>query len=224
MTARLVEPEWLDELPVEDPGAIGSRRDLRRLNWFMNHAAIMSAALRAFPKPSRVVDLGAGDGAFTLKLAISAQWKNVEVVLVDRSATISPDVRRAFQALDCSVSCIQQDVFDALEIVGSADGILANLFLHHFKDIALQRLFSIAALRCRWLVACEPRRSAMALTASRLVGLIGCNAVTRHDAVASVRAGFRADEISEQWPANGDWSLKERPAGLFSHLFVASRS
>jgi hypothetical protein len=55
-----------------------------------------------------------------------------------------------------------------------------------------------------------------------MLGAIGCNDVTRHDAVASVRAGFRDGQLSALWPA-GPWKLTERGAGLFSHLFVARR-
>jgi hypothetical protein len=51
--------------------------------------------------------------------------------------------------------------------------------------------------------------------------LIGCNAVTRHDAAASVRAGFAGRELSALWPARPGWRLREGRAGLFSHLFVA---
>jgi hypothetical protein len=53
--------------------------------------------------------------------------------------------------------------------------------------------------------------------------LIGCNGVTRHDADVSVRAGFRARELTDLWPAAGDWHLREAPCGLFSHNFLASK-
>ena len=49
-------------------------------------------------------------------------------------------------------------------------------------------------------VACEPRRSAFALLGARMVFALGANDVTRHDAVASVRAGFRGRELSGLWP------------------------
>jgi hypothetical protein len=52
---------------------------------------------------------------------------------------------------------------------------------------------------------------------------LGCNDVTRHDAVASVHAGFRDQEISEHWPRNPDWITDETTAGLFLHRFVALR-
>jgi hypothetical protein len=64
----------------------------------------------------------------------------------------------------------------------------------------------------------------MPLLASRLVGLVGANAVTRADAVLSVRAGFRGKELSALWPASGaEWLLEESAAGPFCHRFVAIR-
>ena len=57
------------------------------------------------------------------------------------------------------------------------------------------------------------------MRAAKLVGLIGCNSVTRHDAVVSVRAGFTNRELSDLWPTQGAWLLQEQRAGLFSHLF-----
>ena len=43
---RVVQPELLDDLPPTDRRAIHSRADLRRLNFIMRHAAIISRACR----------------------------------------------------------------------------------------------------------------------------------------------------------------------------------
>jgi hypothetical protein len=56
-----------------------------------------------------------------------------------------------------------------------------------------------------------------------LLGFIGCNDVSRHDAKISVRAGFAENDLSALWPADEGWRLMERPAGLFSHCFMAQR-
>ena len=65
---RVIELERLDELPPADPRAIGSRTDLRRLNFIMGHAHILSRAFRRHldktlgrSQPLRLVELGAGD-------------------------------------------------------------------------------------------------------------------------------------------------------------------
>lgn len=103
------------------------------------------------------------------------------------------------------------------------DVIFANLFIHHFAADALARLLAGIAARARVFVCCEPRRTALPLAGSHLIGLLGAGPVTREDAVLSVRAGFRARELSDLWPDRANWILHEYPAGLFSHCFVAIR-
>jgi hypothetical protein len=100
--------------------------------------------------------------------------------------------------------------------------VMANLFLHHLDDAALKRVFALLAARATGLVACEPRRGMFGLLASHLVAALGANHVTRHDAVASVRAGFTGRELTGLWEGAG-WSLEERRALPFSHLFTARR-
>jgi SAM-dependent methyltransferase len=219
---RVVEPELLDQLAGGDPRAIHSRRDLRILNRLMGNASIIAGALSGHPKPGRVLDLGAGDGALSLALARKLRWNDTELVLVDRNGALSDSVRDAFAACQCPVTLRCCDVLAGFG-PEKADLIFANLFLHHFEELELRELFAQIAKSCTFFVACDPRRTAMSFLASRCVGLLGCNYVTRHDAVLSVRAGFHGDELSRLWPNGNQWSFRERASGLFSHLFVARK-
>ena len=116
------------------------------------------------------------------------------------------------------------DVFHSLAKDSEpTDVILSNLFLHQFDDDPLREMLRLAALRAWLFIACEPRRSPLALAGSKMLGLIGCNSVTRNDAVVSVRAGFTGREISTLWPAPAAWAMEETSAGLFSHSFWARR-
>jgi len=230
---RDVQPELLDSLPPAAPQALASRADLRRLNRLMGHAGILAQALRRrhaapghSPRPLRLVELGAGDGTLLLRLAhpLAAAGVNADVTLVDTQDLVSAQTRAAFARLDWSVNCVAADVFCWLDQAAPAvDVMLANLFLHHFTDIQLVRLLRLAAARTNLFLACEPRRSPLALTASSLLGFIGCNDITRHDARVSVRAGFAGHDLSALWPADGAWELGEHPAGCFSHCFSAQR-
>jgi len=227
---RRVEPELLDDLPANDPRALRSRRDLRRLNAFMGHAGIIARAVcpaYGGQPPRQIVDLGAGDGTFMLCLAkwLWQVWPNVEVTLVDRQDIVNAATQREFETLSWSVRSVAADVFDWLSRTTDlrVDLVTANLFLHHFKDPALRRLLELVSGRTNCFAACEPRRYSVALRASKWVWLLGCNPVTRHDAVASVRAGFDGAELSGFWPGDGGWRLREEAVGLFSHRFVAQR-
>jgi len=227
---RCVEPEWLDELPSEDPRAIRSRLDLQRVNKWMGNIGIMQRALmgnHAQTAPRVMLELGAGDGTFALGLALrlAPRWKNVKVILLDCKDIVSSETRKGFSALGWQVEMITADAFDFLKQAKprSVDTVIANLFLHHFHPKRLVQLLMQTAKIADSFVACEPRRSALALAGSRLLWAIGCNRVSQHDAVVSVRAGFAGQELSALWPEQGDWRLSEHAAGLFTHCFVAQR-
>lgn len=218
---RRLEGERLDELPATDPAAMASRRDLARINAIMRQPAILARALRRFPPPRLLLDLGGGDGRALLATARRLPWRGVRAVIADRQDIVSPGTQAGFAARGWTCMVRQGDIFDAVAALEDDTLVTANLFLHHLGDDALARLFAALAERACGLVACEPRRGPFALAASRLVFALGANAVTRHDAVASVRAGFAGRELSSLWP--GGWCLTERRALPFSHLFMAAR-
>lgn len=227
---RLIEPEWLDVLPPADPRAKRSRQDLRRLNLLMGNIGILQRNLNKYWSmgyPLVIAELGAGDGTFMLALArrLSPKWGPVKVILIDRQSNITEQTRRAMENLDWSVECVTADVFDWMASSDALiDIIICNLFLHHFHAEALSVLFASCAQKTTLFLACEPARSPLSLCSSYLLGLIGCNDVTRHDAVVSVRAGFRRNELTNIWPDPHRWVLEERSAGLFSHVFVSRRA
>jgi hypothetical protein len=224
---RRVTPEILDELPPDDPRAIRSRADLRRINRVMGAQSLLARALATAGAgaSSRIVELGAGDGSLALRIARSRarRWPGVALTLLDRTPSVAPETLAAIRALGWSVEVVEADVLDWLRDSNGHDAIaFANLFVHHFEGDRLAGLLAGVAERFGAFACCEPRRSLVSLAGSHLLGLIGCNDVTRHDGVVSVNAGFRDDELSAAWPrAARVWELHETPAGAFSHLFVA---
>jgi hypothetical protein len=158
---------------------------------------------------------------------LAKEWPQVQLTLLDRQNLVTPCTVREFQVLGWHPEIVNEDV---LEWAGRAateryDLVAANLFLHHFNDGQLRGLLRNLAECADAVFACEPRRAWLPLAASRLVGLIGANAVTREDAVLSVHAGFSGAELTASWPDQGrDWQLQEYAAGLFSHCFLAMRT
>jgi hypothetical protein len=222
---RRVEAEWLDELPPRDARAVRARRDLGRINALMANPRRLSRLLAPrLGAHARIADLGAGDGSVMLAVARRLKRPGIEVTLVDRAPAVPDATLHAFRALGWKAALAAEDAFAFLRRPGvRLDAIVANLFLHHFDERRLGELLALAAARAPRFIACEPRRSAPALAASRLVGLLGCNDVTRHDAVASVRAGFRGQELSSAWPRHPAWQLREGRAWPFGHVFLAER-
>jgi hypothetical protein len=220
--ARHIEREWLDDLPPADPRAMRARRDLRRVNSWMLQPIIMARLLTAYApgRTRKLLDLGAGDGNFMLRVARRLGWRDVTITLVDRQNAVSDETIAAFGSLGWNAEIATSNVTEFMEWPAGFDIITANLFLHHLADPDLARLLGRAAQCTSLFVACEPGRGQWALRTSRLLWAIGCGEVTRHDAQASVRAGFAGRELSALWPSDGAWELHEHPR-LFSHCFVA---
>ena len=87
---RLLEPEWLDELPPGDLRAIRSRADLRRVNAIMGNARCIASALKILPAEEslKIADLGCGDGAVSLAVARRLRRPRVRLTLVDRAPVV----------------------------------------------------------------------------------------------------------------------------------------
>jgi 2-polyprenyl-3-methyl-5-hydroxy-6-metoxy-1,4-benzoquinol methylase len=155
---------------------------------------------------------------------MAKHWPEVELVMLDRVELVTAQLRNDFGALGWTIEGVAADVFDWAETTEGKpfDAITANLFLHHFDDAGLVRLFSLLMPKARLLLATEPRRAKPALAAARFLPAIGVNDVTRNDAAQSVRAGFRDSELSDLWRAADGRPIEERRAGLFSHIFVGA--
>ncbi len=237
---RQVHVEELDHLSAEDPTAQRSRRDLLRVHRAMGTVGIIVRACRqllstlpvndapSLTRPLRILELGAGDGRLMLRVAhaLGKSFGQVEIALLDRQDIVTNETMDAYAALGWQASTRVVDVRDwaaDAALREQHDLVVTTLFLHHFEGVELDVLLHAMASTSTRTFACEPRRGFIAKTGSRLVGLIGANSVTRNDAVLSVQAGFRDNEISAHWPREtGNWLLVERAAGPFSHVFSAT--
>ena len=225
---RVVTPEILDGLAADDPRAVRSRGDLGRINWLTGQARIMAGLLdrhlgrRDAP---RLLEIGSGDGRAALRLArrLAPRLPGAHLTLLDLAPATRPGVLDGIRAAGWTAEVVTADAFERLARPGPRlDAVLVNLLLHHFKEDALLRLLARVAARARLIAATEPRRDAPSYLGARLTGLIGANAVTRHDAPASVRAGFAGRELSALWArAGGGRVLDESRRLPFTHAFAA---
>lgn len=222
-------PDLLDQMTSDDPRAIASRRDIKRINAVMFQDALMRSAIARgeFDAPRRILDLGGGDATFTLKVArrMKPGWRDVELVVVDRMDVVEARTLREFEQIGWKLKVVTTDVFAFLSQPGQApfDLVLSNLFIHHFPAGELERLLANIAGLTTGFVACEPKRSALTVAGSAMLWAIGCTPVSVRDSVTGARAGFRDREITDAWPDRKLWELSEYDSGIFSHCFVARR-
>ncbi len=199
MSTRIVIPELLDHLPADDPEALRSRRDLRRINFLMGNERWVCRTLTRFPTEANrgIVEIGAGDGILCDKLSLR----------FPRAPVAAYDLAPRPTNLDTRVVWHRGDLFEAT--APERGGVLvANLFLHHFEKTDLHTLG-------RWmgnfdvLIFNEPDRSRTPHLLGRLLHP-WINRVTRHDMHVSIDAGFTAGEIATLLDLNlGKWQICE---------------
>jgi len=211
---RVVIPELLDHLPADDPEALRSRRDLRRINFFMGNERWICREIRRFAEVAQrgIVEIGAGDGELCHRLAR----------IFPKAPVSAYDLAPAPEFPGSRVTWYRGDLFDAPP---PADGgvLVANLFVHHFEGEALAALghwmrdFEVILLN-------EPDRS-------RLPHFLGgimhpfMNRVTRHDMHVSINAGFRPGELVRLLGLDdGRWNVRETSTWRGSRRVVASRT
>ena len=213
MSARIVIPELLDHLPADDPEALRSRRDLRRINFLMGNERWVCRTMRRFPAEADrgIVEIGAGDGMLCNQLAR----------MFPKAPVTAYDLAPRPANLDSLIIWRRGDVFETP--APEKGGVLvANLFLHHFEETSLLALG-------RWirnfdvLVFNEPDRS-------RLPHVLGglmhpwINRVTRHDMHVSIDAGFVTGEIRRFLGLDPEfWQMSETSTWRGARRIVAWR-
>ncbi len=192
---RLVEDEILDGLAPDDPEAVRSRADLRRINFLMgNERWILSQVARHREWAAEgIVEMGAGNGGLLGRLAGYGPATGVDLVPRPRG-------------LAAGVGWWQGDILGA-NLSGGI--VVANLFLHHFEGEPLARIGELIS-KFRLLISVEPLRTTGSL---RLAGMMNpwVGPVTRHDMAASIRAGFVPGEMGAALGLD-DWEIEESPS------------
>jgi hypothetical protein len=199
MSGRQVFPEILDHLAADDPAALRSRRDLERINFLMGNERWICRMVRKFPDLAArgVVELGAGDGRLSAKLA--SAFPHVSITACDLAPR--PD------GLPHHVTWKQRDLL-AGECELNGGILVANLFLHHFEGAALRKLGRMCE-NFEVLVFNEPDRASF----PHLLGFAMwpmVNHVTRHDMHVSIRGGFAQGELQAMMGLDPvGWSIAE---------------
>lgn len=217
MNARVVLPERLDDLPVDDPGAVANRRELRLFNAFLGtHAWFRRAVLPQLTDGDRVLEIGAGEGRLVAHL--EARTRNGEAAQVSWAAL---DAKPAFNG-HSSIDFVVEDLLHYDGFPGTPV-VFGNMILHQFENESLSRLGRHWRDHARLLVFQEPARSRLHHALCALATL-PMSDVSRHDAGVSIRAGFRGTELPDALGlCRSEWNLQIRTTVRGAYRLTALR-
>jgi SAM-dependent methyltransferase len=160
------------------------------------------AAAAARPRingPMRILDIGSGSCDIPLSLSRWALAQRIPLqitCLETGSSAVAVARARLEQARDPAVQLLQQDVFFH-QPQAPYDLALASMCFHHFSDERICELVQrLRAFVREGVLINDLRRSLPALAgAGLLLALRRAPAGVRHDALLSIRRGFKSDEL-----------------------------
>jgi hypothetical protein len=205
---REIRPELLDSLPADHPDALHNRRDLRLTNHLMGNYRWFARTLPTHIRPGEsVLEVGAGIGEMGCRL------HNAGIAIDGLDLWPRP-------ANWPDASEWHRDDLLKFEHYGDYPVVMGNLIFHQFRSEELTLLGAKLNHSAQLILASEPvRRRFSQIAFAGIAPLVGANHVSRHDAHASIAAGFCGNELPQQLglsPVEWEWTC-------FSTLFGAYR-
>jgi len=213
----MIGTELLDD-PHADPRVVRRElKDIARLNARFGGTRAVVEALEPFFQAGRretgkgkratwtLLDVGTGLGDIPRAAALAARRHGITLRLVglDLNPTAARSARHA--AHDVPLVPVLGDGGAPPFRSRSVDIVIASQVLHHLApDVAVRWIATFAALARRAVVVADLRRSRLAMTGVWLASFpLGFGAVTRHDAVLSLRRGYTREEMNALLTAAG---------------------
>jgi len=215
MHARVVHQELLETLPDDHPDAIAGREDLLVVNAVMGNHRWIERVLRRRHLPGwRITEIGAGDGALSLRFCQHGICSTKDLHAFD---LVQPP-----PGWPADAGWTQGDLFQ--QSLPDSEVLVANLILHHFHDDQLRVLGSRISSKTRLILAAEPARLQIHSWLGRaLCFLADFNYVTAYDMQVSIRAGFRGDELRRALGLGDEWEVQSHMHPLGGYRFLACR-
>lgn len=180
--------------------------DLQWVNKWLGGTRIslqgISVLLRSIPKERLItlVDIGCGDGEMLRQCAAFALKKGYTFQLIglDANAHILEEARSRSKQYP-NISFQKIDVFSEEKSVPEFDIALCTLFLHHFKNEAVDLLLQNLSEKAKvGIVVNDLARSATAFWLFKGIGVLFLKTkIARHDGLVSVARGFTKTELKK---------------------------
>ncbi len=215
---RTVEPEILDTLAEDDPDALHNRRDITKFNTLMGNFRWFRQKLNSrISSGDHILEIGAGGGelgSFLDKNLHQSFPLNIDGLDLWTRPVDWPHDWGWTQA-----DLTTYDNYSPYSIV------MANMILHQFKESDLKCLGQKISHNARLILASEPARSAAGIFLFRACSpFLGINWVTKNDALLSIKAGFKGQELPQLLGLKQDeWKWTCRTGLLGQYRMVAAR-
>lgn len=203
-------PEHMDDPRATRDELAQALRFIRIINRRLGGSAALIRHLRAWsrhwPRDRAVTLLDLGTGSADIPIA-AVRWARragftLRITGVDLHPVTLELAREHVAANADAADHISLIHADALRLTDqfaarSFDYVHAGMFLHHLGDIEVRTALAIMdKLAARGIVWNDLLRSRTALIATNLL-TIAAPRIVRHDALASIRAAFTADEVRD---------------------------
>ncbi len=213
----MIGTELLDD-PHADPVAVERElKDIARLNALFGGTRAVVEALKPFFKAGMrevgggrratwtLLDIGTGLADIPRAAAVAARRYgiNLQLLGVELNRAAAASALSAERALPLTVVLADGS---ALPLAPrSVDVVIASQVLHHLAPaVAVRWIASFSALARRAVVLADLRRSRLAIAGVWLASFpLRFGAVTRHDAVVSLRRGYTRAELNALLRAAG---------------------
>ena len=216
---RVTECEWMDGENFDEGLAERSFRFIEMVNRFLGGVRIVRRFIadQADGKTIKVLDIGSGSCDIPLAVSRWAERKGIPVhfTCIEKSETVAEIARRRIRrAGDPQVKLIREDIFDhrPAEPYHCAVG---SMFFHHLHEEQILNLVRhLQTVVTRSLLINDLRRSPL--------GYLGCMLLVRgfppdvrHDALLSIRKGFKEIEMRKLLQGLEDVSVDVSAAHFF---------
>lgn len=222
---RATAEEFLDRPECEPALAAASYSFMERVNGSFGGVRIVknyvaaATVLRPVLSPLRILDIGAGSCDIALAVSRWARANGISLhfTCLEKAGTAVVIARRHLdRAGDPAVRLIQGDIFTH-QPDEHYDYAVASMCFHHFSDdqilLLLQRLRSFVS---GGVLINDLRRSSWASLGARLLlAVTGAPPKVRHDALLSIRRGFKSSELQTLLLQLADATVTVEPARWF---------
>ena len=193
---RSYEPEIIDDFSIDDERIDKALSELNIINSFLGGYSVTKKGLNEFRKmvPSngkiKILDVGAGGSDLFI---LRQNGFALKPVSLDKNIRAAKFLKRKDPRLD--IVCA--DAFNLPFKPKSFDVVHASLFLHHFKEKSIGRIFEeLRKISIDDIIVNDLRRSYVAyLGISILTGIFSKSKLIKNDGPLSVKRSFKRSDL-----------------------------